>query len=522
MRHISEILRLKHEVGLSPRQIARSCGLGRTTVVRYLAQAAQAGLGWPLPPELDEAALQRRLCGPPPAERPRSRPLPDWDTVHRELRRPRVTLQLLWEEYRQLHPDGYGYTQFCEYYHRWRAPLEVTLRQHHVAGEKTFLDWAGDALCWHDSTTGEDRPAWLFVAILGASNYTFVRAYPDRRLASWIDAHVALANFLGGVTRLWIPDNCRTGVDQPCYYQPQIHRTYQELGDHYQVAILPTRTYAARDKAKVEGAVLHTGQRLLARLRDQVFFSLGALNTAIDTLLVDYNERPFQKLRGSRRALFLQLDQPALQPLPAYPYELGEWRTAVANIDYHVQVDWHFYSVPYTLTRQQVEVRLSARLVEIFHRGRRVALHPRSDRRGGYTTDPSHRPKSHQQHLEWTPSRLIAWARTIGPQTGLAVTRLLEQLPHPEQGYRGCLGLMRLARTYGQPRLEAACQRALVLDACTYRHLKAMLAAQLDQQPLSELETIPTAAPLTHANLRGQAYYQLPGTRLLHPGELTP
>jgi len=521
MRKISELLRLRHEGGLSERQIAASCGLGRTTVARYLARAAAAGLSWPLPSELDEPELQRRLCGAPLAERPSPRSLPDWETIHRQLRRPKVTLQLLWEEYRRDYPEGYGYTQFCAYYHRWRAPLEVTLRQHHVAGEKTFLDWAGDAIPWRGATAGEVRQAWLFVAILGASNYTFARAYPDQRLASWIDGHIAAAAFYGGVTRLWIPDNCKTGVDHPCYYEPVINRSYAELGDHYGVAILPTRTYAARDKAKVENAVLQTGQRIVAPLRDQVFFSVGQLNEAISRQLTALNARPFQKLRGCRRELFEELDQPLLQPLPAYAYELGEWRTAVANIDYHVQVDWHFYSVPYTLTRQTVEVRLSARLVEILHRGRRVALHQRSWRRGGYTTDPAHRPKSHQQQLDWTPSRLIRWAETLGPHCGRVVSTILAQQPHPEQGYRACLGLMRLARVHSPERLEAACQRALALDACSYRHLKAMLQAKLDQQPLPPPEE-PLPPPSPHANLRGQTYYQLPGTRLLHPGDPTP
>lgn len=518
MRNISEILRLKYEAGLSPRQIARSCGLGRTTVVRYLARAAAAGLEWPLPAGLDEPALQRQLCGPPPGERPLRRPLPDWETIHRQLRRPKVTMQLLWEEYRRDHSEGYGYTQFCAYYHRWRAPLEVTLRQHHVAGEKTFLDWAGDTVPWRDPVADQINQAWLFVAILGASNYTFARAYPDQRLPSWIDAHVAAAAFFGGVTKLWVPDNCKTGVDRPCYYEPAVNRAYAELADHYGVAILPTRIYAARDKAKVENAVLQTGQRIIARLRDQVFFSVGQLNEAIGPQLTALNARPFQKLRGSRQELFAELDQPALQPLPAYPYELGQWRAAMANIDYHIQVDWHFYSVPYILTRQQVEVRLSVRLVEIFHHGRRVALHQRSTQRGGYTTDPTHRPKSHQQHLDWTPSQLVRWAETIGPQCARAVTTLLALQPHPEQGYRTCLGLMRLGRTYGPTRLEAACQRALALEACTYRHLQAMLAAKLEQQPLAEAEP---PLPPPHANLRGQTYYQQPGTPQLHPGEPT-
>ena len=304
-------------------------------------------------------------------------------------------------------------------------------------------------------------------------------------------------------------------MQQPCYYEPVINATYQEVADHYGTAILPTRTYAARDKAKAEVAVLHAERRILACLRHHQFFSLAELNRAVRACLTAINQRPFQKLAGSRLELFHQLDQPALRPLPAYRYELGEWGRAKANIDYHVQVDWHCYSVPYTLTLHQVEYRLSARTVEFYYRGRRVAAHCRSQVRGGFTTDPAHRPKAHQKHLEWTPSRLIDWAGQIGPQCAEVVRHLLASKPHPEQGYRSCLGIMRLARTYGHPRLEAACRRALALDACTYQSLKSMLKTKLDQQPLPPTPADPPTVP-AHENLRGQGYYQV-AEREVHP-----
>lgn len=510
MRKTAEILRLKHEAGLSNRQIANSCNVGRSTVASYLERAAAAGLGWPLPESLDEDQLQRLLF-PDGAEPPRSsRPLPDMEAVHKELRRPLVTLQLVWEEYRAEHPDGYSYTQFCEHYKRWKAPLEVTLRQRHTAGEKTFLDWAGKGLTWIDPVTGELHPAYLFVAVLGASDYTFAEAFPDRQLPCWIEAHVHMAEYLGGVTRLWVPDNPKTGVDKPCYYEPQVNASYQELADHYGVAILPTRTYAARDKAKVENAVLHAERRILARLRDQTFFALAEANAGIRTCLQELNQRPFQKLRGSRAQLFQELDQPLLRSLPPRRYELGQWRQAKANIDYHVQVDWHFYSVPYALTQQQVEVRLSAHTVELFHKGRRVAVHVRSRVRAGFTTDPAHRPKSHQKHLEWTPGRLIDWARSVGPQCAQVVTHILQSKPHPEQGYRAGLGIMRLARNYGNERMEAACRRALAADACSFRSLQSILKTKLDQQPLPGSDGDLTPLVRNHDNLRGQAYYQTP------------
>ena len=508
MRKTLEILRLKYEVGLTNRQIARSCGLTHPTVSHYLERARHAGLTWPLPEDLEQDRLEALLFPPAAAGGSSGRPQPDLPQVHQELRRPHVTLRLVWEEYRAVHPDGYGYTQFCELYNRWRAPLEVTLRQRHVAGEKTFLDWAGKTMAWTDPTTGAPHPAYLFVAILGASDYTFAAAYADQQLPSWIDAHIQAADFYGGVTKLWVPDNAKTGVDHPCYYEPQINATYAELGDHYGVAILPTRTYAPRDKAKVEQAVLHAERRILARLRHQTFFSVAELNRAIGTYLTELNQQPFQKMPGSRLQLFRELDQPALRPLPAYRYELGYWSYAKANIDYHVQVDWHCYSVPYPLAQKPMEVRLSVHTVEVFYRGRRVAAHGRSDRRGGFTTDPAHRPKAHQQHMEWTPGRLIDWAHTIGPQCGQAVTHLLERKPHPEQGYRACLGIMRLARGYGQERMEAACRRALALDACSYHSLQSILKTKLDQQPLAGQEDVVASPVPTHDNLRGQTYYQ--------------
>jgi transposase len=510
MRKTAEILRLKHELGLTNRQIARSCGVSHPTVSSYLERAEEAGLTWPLPEDLDEEQLQKRLFAEDGEAHLPSRPLPDMAQIHQELRRAHVTLQLLWEEYRAEYPDGYSYTQFCEYYKRWKAPLQVTLRQSHVAGEKTFLDWAGKTLAWTDTATGEACPAYLFVAVLGASNYTFAEAFADRQLPAWIQAHIDAIEYFGGVTKLWIPDNAKTAVDKPCYYEPEVNESYQELADFYGTAILPTRTYAPRDKAKVENAVLHAERRIVARVRDETFFSIGEINDAVRTHLADLNQRPFQKMPGSRLQLFRELDQPALKTLPAHRYQLGEWSTATANIDYHVQVDWHLYSVPHRLAQHTVRVRLAARTVEIFYKGRRVAAHARGRTRGGCTTDPSHRPKSHQQHLDWSPGRLINWALTIGPQCGQAVTHILESWPHPEQGYRACLGIIRLAKGYGSERMEAACRRALAMDTCTYKSIKSILQHKLDQQPLPEPDEALTSPVSEHDNIRGEAYYQTP------------
>ena len=508
MRKIKEILRLKHQAGLSHRQIGRSCGISHATVATYLERAEKAGLSWPLPDELDEDQLQVLLFGPAAGGGTPRRPLPDLGQVHAQLKRKGVTLQLLWEEYRAAHPQGYSYTQFCAYYRRWKKGLDVPLRQTYRAGEKTFVDWGGQTIGWMDSTTGQPQEAFLFIAVLGASNYTFAEAFINQQLFNWIEAHIHAFEFFGGVSQVLIPDNVRTGVSQPCYYEPQVHPTYEEMATHYATVVLPTRPYAPRDKAKVESAVQHAQRRILAAMRDQTFFGIGQINAAIQPLLDQLNARPFQKMHGSRLELFETLEKAALTPLPPARYQVGQWKKAKANIDYHIQVDWHFYSVPYTLAQYEVEVRLAARTVEIFHKGRRVALHPRSGQRGKFTTDPAHRPKAHQKHLDWTPSRLISWAQTTGPYCAQVVAAILESKPHPEQGYRACLGLMRLARDYGTARMEAACHRALILDSCTYKSIASMLKTKMDQQPLAEKTASTPPKISTHANLRGAPYYQ--------------
>jgi transposase len=506
MRKTKEVLRLKHELGLSNRQIATSLHLSHVSVANYLQRASQAGLTWPLPDSITEDQLRDLLFASQTPPTAAQRSLPPMEELHRQLRRKGLTLQLLWEEYRREHPDGYAYTQFCEYYKRFRSQLDPALRQEYKAGERLFVDWAGLTLPLTDPQNGQTRPAHLFVAVLGASNYTYAAAFENTQLLAWIEAHVQAWEFFGGVARLTIPDNTRTAVSQACRYEPELHRSYQELAAHYGTVILPARAAKPQDKAKVEAGVQNAERRIIAPLRERRFFSLGELNQAIRPELQALNDRPFQKMDGSRATWFAQLDQPALLPLPAQRYELAIWQKAKANIDYHVQIDWHNYSVPYRLTNQPVEVRLCARTVEIFHRGQRVALHPRSHRRGGFTTDAAHRPKSHQCHLEWSPTRLIHWAQhQVGPQCAAAVTYILEHKPHPEQGYRSCLGLMRLGRRHGTARLEQACQRALLLEVCSYRSIQSILDARLEAQPLPP----PSAnrPSVTHPNLRGGHYY---------------
>jgi transposase len=511
MRKARDILRLKHELGLGVRQIARTLRISHGTVVNYLSRAETAGIDWPLPVEMDDKELRDLLFSSQKSAQEARRPLPEMEYIHKELRGKRrskgITLQLLWEEYRAEHPDGYGYTQFCEYYKRFVSTLEPALRQPYKAGEKLFVDWAGETIPVIDANGDEARQAHLFVGALGASNYTYAEAFENTQLASWIEAHIHTWEFLGGVARITTPDNERTAVSRACRYEPSLNRTYEALAEHYGTIIIPARAAEPQDKAKVEAAVQNVERRILAVLRHERFFSTAEINRAIRPLLVDLNNRPFQKMAGSRAELFAELEVPALLPLPARRYELGVWRGAKANIDYHVQIDWHCYSVPYQLANRAVEVCLGVRTVEIFYRGKRVALHRRSHRRGGYTTDPAHRPKSHQRHLDWTPGRLVRWSsKEVGSQCGALVERLLEEKPHPEQGYRACLGIMRLGRHYGKERLEAACRRALLLDVCSYRSIKSILASGADRRPLPSKEE--SSGPrILHSNLRGRDYY---------------
>lgn len=400
MRKIREVLRLFHEQGRSRRQIAQSLGLAHSTVGRYLRRAERAGLGWPLPVELDDRALEARLF--PPAPSPgTSRPVPEWRRIYEELSSHKgVTLQLLWLEYRENHPDGYGYSRFCELYRAWRDQLDVVLRQTYRAGEKCFVDYAGVPVEVVDAETGELREAVVFVGVLAASNYTFVDLAWSRSLPDWIAAHVRMFAFFGGVPEVVIPDNEKSGVRQASRYEPDLNPTYHELATHYGTTVIPARPYAPRDKAKVEAAVQAVERWVLAPLRHHTFFSLAEARRAMAPRLEALNERPFQKLEGSRRSLFETLDRPALRPLPATPYAYAEWRKARVNIDYHIQVRHHFYSVPHQLARREVEVRITATTLEVFHHGRRVALHVRSRRKGGYTTDPNHMPAAHRAHQE--------------------------------------------------------------------------------------------------------------------------
>jgi transposase len=476
-------------------------------VASVISRATAIGLTWEALEGLTDDALEARLYGPKVTGRP-ARPLPDPTWIHTELRRAGVTLELLHLEYLQQHPDGYRYSAFCASYRAWVERQRLSMRQVHRAGEKLFVDYSGKKPAVVDPLTGVVRPVELFVAVLGASNYTFAEATETQRSADFIQSHSRALEFLAGVPALIVPDQLKPGVRDACRYEPILQRTYEEWAAHYGTAILPARPAKARDKAKVEVAVQVAQRWILARLRHETFFSLAALNARIRELLVDLNARPMKGYGGrSRRDLFERFDRPALRSLPAERFVYTEWREVRVNIDYHVDVDHHHYSVPYRLVHQTLDVRVSATTVEVFQRGTRIWVHRRRHQVGGFTTVPEHMPHAHRAHLEWSPSRLIRWGATVGPQTARLVELILASRPHPEQGYRSCLGLLRLTKQYGPDRVEAASARAVAVGARSYRHVDTMLKHGLDRLPL-EGEDAPPAPRPTHANVRGPAYYQ--------------
>lgn len=504
MRKVAEVLRLKWECRLSNRAIARSCSISHSTVAEYLQRAQEAGLSWPLPADMGEDTLYQLLFPRAPHSSTRDIPCPDWSWIHTELRRKSVTLRLLWVEYREAHSGGYGYSQFCDLYRAWAKHLKPSMRLSHKGGEKVFVDYAGQTVPIVDPHTGVVYEAQVFIGVLGASSYTYAEAQDSQELPNWIDAHVRMFAFFGGTPDIVVPDNLKTGVKHPCRYEPDLNPTYQDLAEHYGVAVIPTRVRKPKDKAKVEVGVQVVERWILARLRNRTFFNLADLNQAVRELLEELNTRPMQHLERSRRALFEELDQPALKPLPERPYEFATWKKARVNIDYHIEFEKHYYSVPYTLIHKEVYVRATQSIIEVFHNNRRVASHRRAKSPGRHTTLSEHMPPAHQKYLDWSPERLTRWTQKIGPHTTQLVQVLLDSRKHPQQAYRSCLGLLRLGSRYGEERLEAACRRALSAGIHSYKGVKSILDAKLDHV---EPEEPSTFVPQTHENVRGQTYY---------------
>jgi len=503
MRKAREICRLT-DAGLSGRAIARVLGVSNSTVSETNSRLRAATLSWADVESMSEAALERRLYSGDREAAVDARE-PDWPTVRTEVSRRHMTLQLVWAEYLQDHPDGYSYSWFCERYRAWRRTADPVMRAEHTFGEKLFVDWAGDTVDLIDADTGEITCAHLFVAVLGASNYTYLEAFRDEGIESFLTGHVNSFSYFGGAPALLVCDNLKTGVIRADRYDPDINTDYAELAAHYGCSVLPARVRRPRDKAKVEVGVLHAYRLVLAPLRNRTFFSLAELNEAIAGLLEVLNTRPFKKLPGSRRSVFEEHEAPLLAPLPEQPFRYRTHRSAKVHIDYHVEVLSHRYSVPHHLIGQTVEVFVDERGVEIYHRGERVALHVRSHAKGRTTTEASHMPSTHREHAEWTPERMESWAARTGPSCAALARAIMDSHPHPELGFRNCMGLISLGRKYGEGRLEAACARAVDSGATRYRSVKSILERGLDTQPLSPPGTQP---PLPgHDNVRGPDYY---------------
>jgi transposase len=510
MHRVREVLRLKYDCRLSNRKIARACGVDRDTVGMYLKRAEKYCINWPLPAELTDAEIEARLFPKPVQPEGAQRPLPDCPYIYDQLRAHKnlnLTLMQLWIEYKERHSNGFQYTQFCEHYHRWRLKLDYVMRQEHRAGDKMFVDFC-DGLPLVNQETGETVRTHLFVGVWGFSNFTYVEAVLDQAAPAWSRCHVRAFAYSGAVPHALVPDNLKSGVTKPCFYEPELNRSYAELAAHYNTAVLPARVRRPRDKAKAEAGCLVAQRWILAVLRQRTFFTLDEMNDAIRELLEKLNTRPMKKLKKCRRELFESQDRPAAMPLPDRAYQYAEWKKAKVNIDYCIEADWHIYSVPFRYLHEELDVRLTVATLEVFQRGERIAAHVRSYVRGGQTILDVHRPPEHRKFLEWTPSRIIAWAAKTGPSTAKVVEHIMATRRHPEQGFRACLGIMRLGgeEGYGGERLEAAAARALKFNGCSFKCIRSILVAGLDRAADAQDEAQQPSL-LLHENVRGGEYY---------------
>lgn len=513
MNDIKEIFRLKFELKQSNRTIAESLEIGRTTVSEYVMRFNTCGLSWPLPEELSHTELMNQLFGRTDVGPVRSKALPDFKAMYLELKKKAVTLMLLWEEYRLEHPDGYGYTQFCCHYKEWLQHLSVVMRQEHVAGDKMFVDYSGMRVPIVDRETGEVRLAEVFVAVLGASNYTYAEASLSQDSCSWIMAHVRAFEYFGGVPLALVPDNLKSAVIKPCRYEPLINQNYYDMASYYGSSVMPARVRKPKDKALAEGGVCLVQRWILARLRKHIFFNLADLNALILELLVKLNDKPMQKIKKSRRQLFEEIEKSTLKPLPAKPYQFTELKIARVNLDYHVEIEKHYYSVPHTLQGEVLEIRITSNMVEAFFDGKRVASHRRRYQDYKFTTLKEHMPEAHQRRAEWSPERVVSWGHNIGASVGQMCEAIMAAKKHPEQGCRSVLGLIRLEKIHGKDRLIKACERALALRSNSYKTVKMILENKTENAPLPQASLpFETVTQSSHENIRGADYYKTPNT----------
>jgi len=505
MRRIKQLLTMHFGAGASARSIAQELGVAPSTVREYLGGAAAAGISWPLAADVtDESLVARLFVNAGVRIGARFHAEPDWAALVRELKRPGVNLLVLWEEYRAVHPSGYAYSRFCQLFREFERRLSPTMRQSHAAGHKAFVDYSGKQVPVTDPITGVVRPAEIFVAVLGASSLTYAEVTWTQTLPDWIGAHVRMFRFWGVAPRLLVPDNLKSAVHKASFYDPEVNRSYGMMAAHYGVGVLPARPKRPRDKAAVEAGVRFAQSYILGRLRNMTFFSLGEANAAVATAVERMNSREMRRLGMSRRQLFEAIEQPVMQELPRDEFEFAEWNLARVGIDYHVEVQDFFYSVPHALIREQVDTRATQRTVEVFHRGKRVAAHAR--RYGGqrHGTHPEHMPSAHRRYAEWTPERLQRDARSIGPTTEALVIAVMARRPHPEQGFRTCLGILRLFRGLEAARVEAVSLRAIEIGALSYASVASILKHRLDRGAPPQAADGP---PLLHENIRGSRYY---------------
>jgi len=503
MRTIRELLRLAlSNEKISARDIGRSLRVSHPTVQKYVQAVNEAGLDWEKIQAMDDTQLKVVLKSSAGRRIDIDRPLPDFEYIHQELKKKSVTMYLLWQEYKQVNANGYKYCQFRKYYYQYVKKIDVTLRQRHKFGESMFVDYAGQTVPIYDRITGAIASAQIFVAVLGGSNYTYAEATADQSLPSWTGSHVHSFEYFGGVPERVVPDNLKSGVTKANRYEPDINPTFREMGAYYQTVIMPARVRHPQDKAKVESGVLIVERWILAALRNHKFFSLGELNEAIRGLLIILNQRKFKKMDGSRESVFLAYEKQTLKALPARPWEYAQWKKATVNIDYHIELEKYYYSVPYVLVHEIVHARYTSQTVEIFHENKRVASHARTNER--YMTVNEHMPKCHQEYVGVTPSKLIEQGKQIGVKAGELIEYILNDRKYPPQGYRSCLGILRLAKNYPPARLEGACARALAIGGHSFKSVDAILKSGLDQQPLMKK---PQQLTIVHENIRGSEYF---------------
>jgi transposase len=498
VRKIRDVLRLKVEAQLSERQIAAVLGSARSTVQECLRRARAAGVSWPLPEEVDDEALWARLY--PRAPEPPAYPTPDFARIRSELAHKGVTRKLLWREYRAQYPDGCQYSAFCRDYERWLGRQDAVMRFEHTPGDKLFVDYAGKTMAVVDRHTGEVQVAQVFVAALGASHYTYVEATLTQSVADWLASHVRALEYFGGVPQAIVPDNLKSGVQRACRYEPDLNPSYQDFAEHYGVAILPARVRKPRDKSKVEVAVQGIERWILAPLRHQSFFSLADLNQALRAQLQQYNEQPLSREAGTRRSRFLDLDQPALRPLPQRPYEYATWKRAKVFLDYHIEFERRYYSVPYRLIGKSVDLRITRHVIEVYYRGQCVARHLKAAGSRRFITEATHRPERHRAVIDLSHERLLERAEAVGPATAALLREQVCRRAHPDEALRASLGILRLAHDFSAAALEQACQRALALQTYSYRAVRTLIITPA-------AAPTPSTEPVMHDNVRGARYF---------------